>query len=146
MNMNKMKTSVQKGFTLIELMIVIAIIGILAAIALPAYQDYTVRARVSEILVSMSAVKGTVSENIVNNGQIAAGSCSGFLAPTATVNMASIGCADTTGVITGTGTATKAKGVALTMTPTLLSGGNIKWVCAVSSTANNRYVPAECRA
>ncbi len=57
-----MKRSIQKGFTLIELMIVVAIIGILAAVALPAYQDYTVRAKVSEAVIAGSAVKGLLSE------------------------------------------------------------------------------------
>jgi type IV pilus assembly protein PilA len=59
--------SVQKGFTLIELMIVVAIIGILAAIALPAYTDYTVRAKVSEVMVAASACKGSVSEFLQSN-------------------------------------------------------------------------------
>jgi type IV pilus assembly protein PilA len=59
--MNMMK-SIQKGFTLIELMIVVAIIGILAAIALPAYQDYTVRAKVSEGMIALSSVKSAMSE------------------------------------------------------------------------------------
>src|SRR5690242_9737566 len=61
-----MKT-LQKGFTLIELMIVVAIIGILAAVALPAYQDYTIRARVSELVLSASAARHTVTENIQSN-------------------------------------------------------------------------------
>ena len=57
-----MKRSIQKGFTLIELMIVVAIIGILAAVALPAYQDYTVRAKISEAIIAGSSVKGLLSE------------------------------------------------------------------------------------
>jgi len=57
-----MKRSIQKGFTLIELMIVVAIIGILAAVALPAYQDYTVRAKISEAVIAGSSVKGLLSE------------------------------------------------------------------------------------
>lgn len=63
-----MKSSLQKGFTLIELMIVVAIIGILAAVALPAYQDYTVRAKISEGVLAGSAAKGTLSEGYLSDG------------------------------------------------------------------------------
>jgi type IV pilus assembly protein PilA len=138
-----MKRTIQKGFTLIELMIVVAIIGILAAIALPAYQDYTVRSRVSELAVMASGMKATVGENIANLGAIAAGACAGVSTiGTATKNTASSTCADATGVIVVTGTAV-AKGVALTYTPTLNADGVIAWACTTAS--DKKYVPAECR-
>ncbi len=135
---------VQQGFTLIELMIVIAIIGILAAVALPAYQDYTVRARVSELAIQGSGMKATVGENIANNGAIGVGSCKGVTnIATATVNTLSSTCTDATGVIAVTGTA-KAKDVVLTFTPTLNADGVISWKC--TATGGDKYVPAECRA
>ncbi len=140
-----MKAQMQKGFTLIELMIVVAIIGILAAVALPAYQDYTVRSRVSELAIMASGMKVTVGENIANNGAIGAGTCTGVTPITvATKNALSSACADATGQITVTGTAV-AKGVVLTYTPTLTADGNITWACT-SAAADAKYVPAECRA
>lgn len=86
----------QKGFTLIELMIVVAIIGILAAVALPAYQDYTVRARVSEGIVLASAAKLAVTENSAN-GKAFAGS---WTPPLATDNVDSIAINAANGTIT----------------------------------------------
>lgn len=145
--MNMKKT--QQGFTLIELMIVVAIIGILAAIAIPAYQDYTIRAKVSEGVMAASNAKTSVAEFAISNGgswpanNTAAGVSS---VDSKYVNAVTV----TNGVIAvdideaAVGNVTGA--IVVTLSPTYSSTA-VDWNCKPTGTAsgNEKYLPADCR-
>lgn len=130
--------SIQKGFTLIELMIVVAIIGILAAVALPAYQDYTVRARVSEVLLAASSARTGVTEAC----QIA-GSCSGITGISiASSQYVDGGSVASSGLIIVTAkAAVGTSGFIATLTPSW-TGQTVNWSC---NTNMAKYAPASCR-
>ena len=136
----------QKGFTLIELMIVVAIIGILAAVAIPAYQDYTIRARVTEGLNLAAAAKLAVAETAISNNALPANqAATGYAGLTAaTPNVSSIAIAgDGSGDITMTYTAA-AGGGTIILEPTLTANGEVTWTCTGGDLAD-RYRPAQCR-
>ena len=165
--------SIQKGFTLIELMIVVAIIGILAAIAIPAYQDYTVRSKVTEGLNLADSAKTTVSEGFQSGGMAGMVSAANGWTFTATKYVSNVQINGATGVVTvtydGGANGIPQLGAANTiiLTPFVAKAalsdtntGNIDWACAsiAKTTATNqglgaaaagtvlaKYVPTACK-
>jgi len=136
--------NVQKGFTLIELMIVVAIIGILAAVALPAYQDYTTRAKVSEVVIMAAPAKLAVAETASSLGGLGSVTAanSGYTFPGATKYVSGVAITDATGVVTVTSAVPGAAGN-IVLTPTDAGSGQLRWAC--TTTITTKFVPAECR-
>jgi len=152
MNMKR----VQQGFTLIELMIVVAIIGILAAVALPAYQDYTVRAKMSEVVLAASGPKTAVAESFQSAGAMPATQAAAGMpavSDTATRLVTSVTYTTTsagTGIITALATPAVGGGVLATMGVVLTGTGNtstgvVQWVCTPTGSIPTKYLPSSCR-
>jgi type IV pilus assembly protein PilA len=142
-----MKRSMQKGFTLIELMIVVAIIGILAAVALPAYQDYTVRAKVSEVLLAASSAKTAVSEAAALHSAVPDVASVDIQSQTSKyVNGVAYTVVGTDGIITATARGDNNISTAGTNTITMTgsyASGQMIWVCGGSILS--KYRPASCK-
>jgi len=137
----------QQGFTLIELMIVVAIIGILAAVAIPAYQDYTTRAKMTEVLVMSEPAKLAVAETASSLGGLAlvTAANSGYGYPGDTDYVDDVAITDTTGVVTITSKVTNATGdITLTPTEAVAGSAQLTWVCA-SADIDAKFLPANCR-
>ncbi len=145
--------NMQKGFTLIELMIVVAIIAILAAIAIPAYQDYVIRSQVSEGATLTDGAKTAISEFYANRGHFPTNNESAGLAPAASISgtyVTSVNVAGTPGRIVATFSQPKANS-AITGKKFVLSafpnGGSISWSCGPNTGTDvpTKYLPTSCR-
>lgn len=134
-----------QGFTLIELMIVVAIIGILAAVAIPAYQDYTIRAKVTEGIGFAAVGKTAIAEYYSTKAAFPPATADAGLQSTTTSHVNSIGVVNgvftiTYGNIGGTGSNTT-----LVYTPTSMADGSLTWDCKTNSTLPAKYRPSVCR-
>ncbi len=139
----------QQGFTLIELMIVVAIIGILAAIAIPAYQDYTIRAQVSEGLNLTGACKAAVTEFYQDTGGFPANNTDAGLAQPAEITgkyttQVAVGAGGVCAATYGNEANTNIANAVLSMTP-LDNQGSVSWDCTGDATLVNKWLPAACR-
>ena len=140
--------SMQKGFTLIELMIVVAIIAILAAIAIPAYQDYTIRAQVTDGLSLASGSKTAVAEYYQNRGSYPGSNADAGVATAVSirgqfVSSTTVAANGVINVLYGYNVNTKISGSTVLLTPSD-RGGSMEWDCTSGNIAN-RYLPTQCR-
>ena len=136
---------IQQGFTLIELMIVVAIIGILAAVALPAYQDYTIRAKVSELIIQASGFKTSIAEAAQSNATLGSSGVGLTVQASGKVTAGSVTDAGVISISGDNSSTSVGTAVTVVLTPTRTTDGKVTWVCSTSAAAMHRYVPSECR-
>jgi type IV pilus assembly protein PilA len=138
-----MKRRIQQGFTLIELMIVVAIIGILAAVALPAYQDYTVRAKTTEVILAASSAKLGVSEFVNLNSALP--TAASYIPETQLSKyVASVGWGGTDITATASTAEAKISGSTIVLRAALNNTSNqVNWTCG--GTIDAKYRPASCK-